>query len=193
MAMAIPLVMAAVGTSAGVTAAGAATGGVLASLGAAATAALPMTAAALGAASAIKQGQSQAQAANYNAQAATMAANNANAAANANEEAQRRKAAVQLGQQRAGLVEGGIDISQGSGADLVNQAATNAEMDALNIRYQGQSQAAAYNTQAMSDRYQAKQATGLGMYLGAGAGALSGYTSARYLGGAKANPLTAGY
>ena len=127
------------------------------------------------------QQESAANAANYNAQVNENNAQTALQSANANEEAQRRKSAQQLGQQRAGLAENGIGLDSGTATDLTEQSAMNAEMDALNIRYQGKTQAQAYKSGAALDRMQASQAMSNASaartsgYLTAGASALSGY------------------
>lgn len=128
-----------------------------------------------------QQMNSQADAANYNSIVANQNADTALQAASANEEAQRRKSAVALGQQRAGLAESGIGLNSGTATDLTEQSALNAEMDALNIRYAGQTQAQAYKTQSALDVQAAQQAKANASsamtsgYLSAGATALSGY------------------
>ena len=128
-----------------------------------------------------QQMQSNADAANYNAVVANQNAETALQAGSANEDAQRRKSAVALGQQRAGLAESGIGLNSGTATDLTEQSALNAEMDALNIRYQGQTQAQAYKTQSALDVQAAQQAKANASsamtagYLTAGATALSGY------------------
>lgn len=114
-----------------------------------------------GAAAAESSAEAQSSADNARAQAAqtnaTIAQNNARNAqmvSNANEEAQRRKSAAQLGEQRAGLLQAGIG-ADGSAADVIAQSAGNAELDALNIRYQGQLQANNYLNQGQGDLAQA--------------------------------------
>jgi len=100
---------------------------------------------------------------NYNAQAqaaqtnATIARNNASGAqraANANEEASRRKSAYALSQQRAAIGQSGVAF-EGSPLDVLGQSAGNAELDALNIRYQGQLQATNYLNQGLMQEAQA--------------------------------------
>lgn len=127
------------------------------------------------------QQQSAANAANYNAQVGENNAQTALQASNANEEAARRKSAGDMGRLRAGLAENGVGLDSGTATDLTEQSAMNAEMDALNIRYQGKTQAQAYKSGAALDRMQAQQATANASsaqtsgYLTAGASALSGY------------------
>lgn len=143
--------------------------------------------AAMSAVSAISQGQAQAAQArsaqdtvNYNATVNEQNAQTALQAANANEEAQRRKSAQDMGRVRAGVIEN-LGAESGSATDLTEDSAMNAELDALNIRYGGQTQARAYKTGAALDRQQAEQA-GINAnnaltsgYLTAGASALSSY------------------
>lgn len=127
------------------------------------------------------QQKSAAAAADYNATMANQNADTAMQAASANEEAQRRKSAVDMGHLRAGLAESGIGLGSGTATDLTEQSAMNAELDALNIRYQGKQQARDYKAQAAlgqqqsaQSRSNAKAATTSG-YLTAGASALSSY------------------
>lgn len=158
-------------------------------------AALPVIAAVASFAGSIMSAQNQAenynrqaQAEEYNAAVNRQAAANALASANANEEAKRRENAMKIGAQKAGLIESGLDITSGTGADLVKQSALNTELDALNIRYQGALQAKGYTDQAglnlmnaSASRANAKAATGPGMWLSAGANALGSYSSSKYL------------
>lgn len=137
--------------------------------------------------SAINQGnnqsamyESQAQANAYNAEMARQNAQIAAEQGNANEEAQRRHARIALGAQRAAIAEAGIG-TDGSAGDLYEQSASNAEMDALNIRYQANLQSAGFTNQAGLDDWQASQnranasrATTAG-FVNAGASALSGF------------------
>lgn len=132
------------------------------------------------------QADSQAQAATYNATMAQQNADTALQASNANEEAQRRKSAIDLGHMRAGLAENGIGLDSGTATDLTEQSAMNAELDALNIRYSGKQQArdytaqAALGTQSAAASLAAGKAAQTSGYLTAGAQALNGY--GRYAG-----------
>lgn len=143
--------------------------------------------AAVGAMSAISQAnaassqaKSQANAAEYNATVDKQRADVAMQQSNANEDAQRRSSRIALGQQRAGLVESGIG-TDGSAADLAGQSSLNAEMDALNIRYQGKLQASGALAQQGLDSYSATAARSNASniqtagYFNAGAAALSSY------------------
>lgn len=105
---------------------------------------ISMASAGIGALGAIQAGnaqaanfQSQAEAQRYNA---AIAENNAKASAeqaNAAEEAQRRKAAAIRGEAMAAIGQSGTGYD-GSNLDMLRQSSANAELDALNIRYQGQ-------------------------------------------------------
>ena len=145
-----------------------------------------------GAISSIQAGQaqaasykSQAQASEYNA---TIQAQNATVArqqANAREELQRRQARQVLGAQRAAIAQSGTGLS-GSNADIYGQSAANAELDAMNIRYEGELDARGLLAQSELSKYDAKVAkmnaktAKKGGYLGAGSALLSGATN--YLG-----------
>lgn len=121
------------------------------------------------------------------------AANEKNASENASrarqdaalaEEAQRRQARKSLGRSAAAAAQSGVSgggLGGGSTGALLKQAATEAELDALNIRYGGQLEArdheveqAQYN---LERRVAFQQASGgmLSGLLGAGAAGLSGY------------------
>ncbi|NOV24158.1 hypothetical protein E5S69_11610 [Cupriavidus necator] len=125
--------------------------------------------------------QSAQNAAEYNAAASAQRATVAFQQGNANEEAQRRQAALQLGKQRAATAQSGVDLASGSALDLYQQSATNAELDALNIRYGAQLQAQGYQQQSTLDSLSAQQAGNNARsamtagYLNAGASALSAY------------------
>lgn len=127
------------------------------------------------------QADSQAHAAQYNAIMASQNADTAQQAANANEEAQRRKSAGDMGRTRAGLAENGIGLDSGTATDLTESNAMNAELDALNIRYQGKQAARDYKAQAALGKNQASAYTTAGKaaqtagYLTAGASALTTY------------------
>jgi len=96
----------------------------------------------------------QAQAAQTNAVIAQQNSHNTLLVTDANEEEQRRKSAMQLGEQRAGLLQAGIG-ADGTASDIIGQSAGNAELDALNIRYQGQLQANNYANQSLMQNAQA--------------------------------------
>lgn len=144
----------------------------------------------LGAYSAIQGGRAaeanaraQQQAENYNA---TIQAQNATVArqqANAREEAQRRKARQFLGEQRAALAQAGIGL-EGSAADVYEQSAAEAELDALNIRYEGALDARGLLAQSEMSTYAGRVAgvnattARRSSYLDAASSLLSGASSA---------------
>lgn len=147
--------------------------------------AIAIASAAASAVSAISQGNRQAdqqnsaaQAADYNAAVDRQRADTAMQVSNANEESQRRHARLVLGQTRAGLAQAGIG-TEGSASDVLQQSSGNAELDALNIRYEGTLQAHGLNSQANLDSYQANVARSnassarTGGWLSAGASLLS--------------------
>lgn len=127
--------------------------------------------------------QSAANAADYNAEVARQKASVAFQQGNANEEAQRRQAAMVMGKQAAATAQSGVDLSSGSALDLYKQSATNAELDALNIRYGAQLQAQGFQQQGTLDTLSAQQSRSNASsamtagYLNAGAAALSSYGS----------------
>lgn len=83
------------------------------------------------------QAKAAQNAADYNAEMEAQNARVARQQAGAREEAQRRQARQVLGEQRAALSQAGIGLA-GSAADVYGQSAANAELDALNIRYEGE-------------------------------------------------------
>lgn len=97
----------------------------------------------------------QARAADYNATVAGMQADSAYAAGVERENLQRRNAATFLGESRAALGESGFDSSSGSALDVQLQNVRNAEMDALQIRYEGVLQGQGYESEERMSRYQA--------------------------------------
>lgn len=129
-------------------------------------------AAAAAIASALISAQAQRKAATYNSRVAANQATIAAQQANVNEDAQRRRAAMALGREAAGAAEsGGLS---GTNLDTFQQSATNAELDALNIRYQGKLGVQSATEQQNLDDMNAQAANEDG-YLNAGAAALSSY------------------
>lgn len=130
----------------------------------------------VGVASAVQGADAQRRAAHTNADISRQKAKIAVDQAGVNEDAQRRRAQMVLGQQRAAAAESGSDLSTGTNADLATQSATNAELDALNIRYQGKLGQLSGTEQAGLDDMRADDATTAGQ-LGVASAALSGYGS----------------
>lgn len=113
------------------------------------------------AASANAQRQSakaQQAAADYNARVMEQNAATERQQANAREEMQRRQARQVLGEQAAGLAQAGIGLGSGSALDVMQQSATNAELDALSIRYEGDLRARGLLASAEQESYQGRVA-----------------------------------
>ena len=157
-----------------------------------AVAAIPYVVAGLAAASKIQQGQAeqqnlkdQAKAADYSAAVNRANAENILAASAANEDSFRRQSAAKLGQQRASLAENGISLTSGTGSDLTYTSALNAEMDALNLRYEGKLRAqdqlsqAALNDFSKSSLLNNKKRASNAMPLSVASSALSSYMGAK--------------
>ena len=121
---------------------------------------------------AIAQSNSQRKSLQYQADMQRQQAQVAQQQASVNEDAQRRLAAVQIGRQRAAAAaDGGLS---GTNLDLIGESNTNAELDALNIRYQGKLAAVTGQNQAALYESGAADAEKAG-YLNAAAAALSAY------------------
>ena len=115
-----------------------------------------MAAQALGGIAAVTSAQNQQGSAIYNAEMGKANAQQAFMQAGAAEDVQRRRAGVVLGEQRAGFAQSGVDPSSGTGLLVQEQSAHNAELDALNIRYQGLLQGRGLLAQSELDTRQAK-------------------------------------
>lgn len=105
----------------------------------------------------LMQGNAEKKAANYNAAILESNADQATREAGAREEAQRRDAAFQLGRQRAAIAQSGGGFG-GSAADVMRQSASLAELDALNIRYEGDLRRRGLLAEAGMSRWQGKMA-----------------------------------
>ncbi len=102
--------------------------------------------------------KSQQQAADYNATVLEQNAGVERSQANAREEAQRREARRILGSQRAAFSQAGTGLS-GSAADVMAQSATDAELDALTLRYEGDMRSRGMMAQAEGERYHGRVAS----------------------------------
>jgi hypothetical protein len=135
----------------------------------------------------------QADALNYNAKTLENQGNAAQAQANSAEERQRRLARQQEGALRASLNQTGS--AGGTGVGVMEQSSVNAELDALNMRYEGQIKASALEDEAKLNRYQAvskriegknaKRAGYLSATVGLLGSAASSYAAKPYLGNQK--------
>lgn len=74
---------------------------------------------------------------------------------NRNEESQRREADIRMGQARAMAAQSGTGMD-GSAVDVIQQSASNAELDALNIRYESDLAARGALAQADQDVFGAR-------------------------------------
>lgn len=72
----------------------------------------------------------------------------------AQQEQQHRNARRILGEQRAGIAQSGTGFG-GSNLDIMDQSETLAELDMLNIAYEGQMRARGYNIQAQGHEWSA--------------------------------------
>ncbi|SMG01071.1 virion core protein, T7 gp14 family [Burkholderia singularis] len=114
------------------------------------------------------------------------------------EEAQRRQAGQQLGAQRAAVAESGFDPNSGSMLDTQVQSVRNAELDALQLRYQGLLQGESLDDQARQQHYQARVARAnsrsslLSGGISAAASALGGLSAYTKFGGVGSNLKTFG-
>lgn len=97
------------------------------------------------------QAKAQANAQEYNAQVQRNNADTALAQSNAAEEKQRREFGQLQGQAIAGIAQSGTGFG-GSNADVLKQNAVNNELDALTIRYGGQTQSQGLMAQSQLDR-----------------------------------------
>lgn len=128
-------------------------------------AALPFVMAAVGTIGAINQAnaasaqaKSDQYAAEYNAKLNRRNSEIALRQGEAREALQRRQARKEAGNLRAGLIENGISLTEGTGADLVQESSLNNELDALNIRYDSQLRASGFQEGAALDDMSASAA-----------------------------------
>lgn len=151
-------VAAALGISVGASAAGAAgigAAGVIAGIANAAIVAGTVGSAVMGVTSSIQQGKAQQAQANYQAQVAKenarIAENNAAVERQQGiEEArlQRIKTAQAIGSQKTAMAANGVDVTQGTALDVIEDTATMGELDALQTRYNYERKALSYEATA---------------------------------------------
>lgn len=122
---------------------------------------------------AIQQGRQANAAAKHNAGLMEQNARQVRLEAAAREDAQRRQARQLAGTQRASIAQSGTGFS-GSAADIMEQSATMAELDALTTRYEGETRAQGLLAQAEQTRWEGNQAR-KASYLQAGTSLLSSY------------------
>lgn len=102
------------------------------------------------------EGKQAQRAAEFNAATMEAEARIARAQGGAREEQQRRRAREFLGTQRAAAGQAGVGLG-GSIADVLGDSAAEAELDALNIRYESNLQALGMENQAAITRWQGKE------------------------------------
>ncbi len=135
-----------------------------------------------------KQQSAQSQLAKNNAEVARENAQNAFNVGIQREEQVRRNSAQQLGAQSAAAAESGFVSNSGSMLSTQVQSAGQAELDALQTRYQGILQGQAYEDQASNLESQAKVLASnstdslINGVIGAGTSALMGYSQFARLG-----------
>lgn len=126
------------------------------------------------------QAEAQAKAAEYNANLTKMQADVERSQSAAREEQQLRRGRQVLGAQRAAIAQAGAGFG-GSMADIMEESATAAELDALTMRYEGDLRSKGLLAQAEGDLYGARAARAAGKqavkagWISAGASALTGY------------------
>ena len=99
--------------------------------------------------------------------------------ASAAEDLQRRRNRGILARQRAAIAESGIGFG-GSSEKLQQDSAVQAELDALNVRYEGTMKTMGFRTGGAFSRSQSKNAMA-GGFLSAGGELLGGYSDAQAL------------
>ena len=107
------------------------------------------------------QADYQNQVAQYNATVAKNQADVANQETNSQEELHRRRVAQIQGEAMASIAQSNTGFG-GTNADILKQNAINAELDALNIRYEGQNRANGFLAQSQLDQYGGQQALAMG-------------------------------
>ena len=127
----------------------------------------------LSAASQYQQGQNQKKVANWNADLQTQNAADARAKSEEDAKDRLRQAESLKGKQRLAYAAAGVDITTGTPLDTMMQTARDAEMDAINIRKQGDLTARNYYSDAEILRYQGKSGAQAAT-IGAGATILQG-------------------
>lgn len=127
----------------------------------------------IGGVNASRQAKAASQADTYNALVTKQKADAARSTANAREDQQRREARFMAGQRRAAIAQSGTGLG-GSNADIDRQSEIMAELDALNIRYEGATQSTGLLNQsaldtasARNNNKRAKSAMGMGIINGA--------------------------
>ena len=134
--------------------------------------------AAVSAAGAVAQGVATSKAASYNAGVARQNAQIAEAQGNASAEAQSRDAARKIGSTVAAYGASGVQMADGSAADVLADSASMAALDNATVRYNAKIRSINYQEQSALDDMQASNAM-TSSYFGVANSAL-GLASAYY-------------
>ncbi len=146
--------------------------------GSAITGAALLGSTALSVGGAISQARNAKAAASANATMMRQQASLARAQGNARQETQLRRAREILGQQRAAIGQAGVGWG-GSAQDVLEQSATSAELDTLNIGYEAELQALGLMNQASITDWEGRQQRNAG-YISAASSLLN--STANYFG-----------
>lgn len=133
---------------------------------------LPYIAAGIGALASVSQGNAQKSSLAVNARIKEQQADTIRAQTVGREELQRSNVRALIGDQLAVGAESGLELS-GSRADILRQTMYAAELDSLNIRYDGAIAASGLDAQAGFDMTAGEQAQNAG-YLNAASSLMSG-------------------
>ena len=125
---------------------------------------------------AIRQGQAAGAAADYNAKIASQNAQIADAQGEAAAQAQQRDAQRRMGAAVAAYGASGVQMSDGSPADVLADSARMAELDKLTTKYNYKLRALGHSNQAALDSASASNYRSSG-YVSAAGSLLSGYGS----------------
>ena len=137
--------------------------------------AMPIVMAAMSGAGAISSASGQMRASEENAGYLQQEGRMQAAGYNQNMAAQLRKGAVMMGASTAAAVQSGGGVG-GSTKAVLDQSALNANLDALNIRYEGIIRKASYDEQAGIDLDQGKQLATATLIKGIGSAISTGYS-----------------
>ncbi|TXG77625.1 hypothetical protein E6Q11_02530 [Candidatus Dojkabacteria bacterium] len=131
----------------------------------------------------VSQGNAEFAAGQYNADMNQRAADQTRATAAEEERRLRIQSRKQLGDIRANYGASGVGL-EGSALDVLEESASNAELDALTVRHAGETRARAFEAQANLERFRGRNARTAG-YLGAATTLLKfgGGAAASYGGG----------
>lgn len=131
---------------------------------------------------AIRQGQAAAASADYNAKVAQQNAQISASQGNAAVEAQQRDAQRRIGAAVAAYGASGVQLSDGSPMDVLEESARNSALDAATLKYNYKLRGMGFENQASLYSAQSGFASTAG-YLGAGAALASGTANAIKFGG----------